>query len=242
MAQLGGAKHRKRCSMEEFSLACTLYNTTREASITLVMTRELRKWHNLNQLGFTPSAQTEPATFDDLTVRVKRKWLADGSNSFPVITSYPCLTSIVNATNAHSLHRPRCRCVYGPIADIVILANSMVQLGRSLQRPYFCHSQSRLSSGHTWRVLSHLEMQWKWKACCRFPGQYIIQVEYIPAELTLQMPHATVHSSLVADAWLAWQSMHRSMMWLRQMAQLSTTMSQAQRATAFHCVGVSLPK
>lgn len=25
------------------------------------------------------------------------------------------------------------------------------------------------------------------------------------------------------------------MMWLRQMAQLSTTMSQAQRATAFHC-------
>ena len=59
---------------------------------------------------------------------------------------------------------------------------------------------------------------------------------YIPAELTLQIPHATVHSSLVADAWLAWQSMHKSMMWLRQMAQLSTTMSQAQRATAFHCI------
>jgi hypothetical protein len=58
----------------------------------------------------------------------------------------------------------------------------------------------------------------------------------IPAELTLQIPHATVHSSLVADAWLAWQSMHKSMMWLRQMAQLSTTMSQAQRATAFHCI------
>ena len=52
---------------------------------------------------------------------------------------------------------------------------------------------------------------------------------------TLQIPHATVHSSLVAEAWLAWQSMHRSMMWLRQMAQLSTTMSQAQSATAFHC-------
>jgi hypothetical protein len=30
--------------------------------------------------------------------------------------------------------------------------------------------------------------------------------------LTLQMPQATVHSSLVADAWLAWHSMHRSMM------------------------------
>src|SRR5690242_2647656 len=49
------------------------------------------------------------------------------------------------------------------------------------------------------------------------------------------MPQATVHSSLVAEAWLAWHSMQRSMMWLRQMAQLSTTMSQAQRATAFHC-------
>ena len=55
------------------------------------------------------------------------------------------------------------------------------------------------------------------------------------SRLTLQMPQATVHSSLVADAWLAWHSMHRSMMWLRQMAQLSTTMSHAQSATAFHC-------
>jgi len=54
------------------------------------------------------------------------------------------------------------------------------------------------------------------------------------ARLTLQIPQATVHSSLVADAWLAWHSMQRSMMWLRQMAQLSTTMSHAQRATAFH--------
>lgn len=43
--------------------------------------------------------------------------------------------------------------------------------------------------------------------------------------LTLQTPQATVHSSLVADAWLAWHSMHRSMMWFRQIAQLSTTMS-----------------
>lgn len=53
--------------------------------------------------------------------------------------------------------------------------------------------------------------------------------------LTLQIPQATVHSSLVALAWLAWQSIHRSMMWFLQMAQLSTTMSQAQSATAFHC-------
>jgi hypothetical protein len=60
--------------------------------------------------------------------------------------------------------------------------------------------------------------------------------------LTLQMPQATVHSSLVAEAWFAWHSMQRSMMWLRQMAQLSTTMSQAQRATAFHCDMLALPR
>ena len=58
-------------------------------------------------------------------------------------------------------------------------------------------------------------MQWKWNAW-------------------LHIPHATVHSSDVAEAWLAWHSMHKSMMWFRQMAQLSTTMSQAHRATAFH--------
>jgi len=33
-------------------------------------------------------------------------------------------------------------------------------------RPYFWNSQSRLSSGHTCRVFSHREMQWKWNACC----------------------------------------------------------------------------
>ena len=104
------------------------------------------------------------------------------------------------------------------------------------QRPYFWNSQSRLSSGQTWRVLSQREMQWKWKAC------YTLKVSSKPpcisltALLTLQIPQATVHSSEVAEAWLAWQSIQRSMMWLRQMAQLSTTMSQAQRATAFHCV------
>ena len=34
--------------------------------------------------------------------------------------------------------------------------------------------------------------------------------------------------------WLAWHSMQRSMMWFLQMAQLSTTMSQAHNATADH--------
>lgn len=37
------------------------------------------------------------------------------------------------------------------------------------------------------------------------------------------------------------EDVQRSMMWLRQMAQLSTTMSQAQRATAFHCIQVVSP-
>jgi len=82
-------------------------------------------------------------------------------------------------------------------------------------RPYFWNSQSLLSSGQTCRVLSQREMQWKWKAW-------------------LQIPQATVHSSFTAEAWFAWHSIHRSMIWLRQIAQLSTTMSHAHRATAFH--------
>merc|ERR1719211_903903 len=83
------------------------------------------------------------------------------------------------------------------------------------QCPYFWNSQSLLSRGQTCLVFSQREMQWKWKAW-------------------LHIPQATVHSSLVALAWLAWHSMHKSMMWFLQMAQLSTTMSQAHRATAFH--------
>lgn len=53
---------------------------------------------------------------------------------------------------------------------------------------YLWNSHSLLSSGHTCRVLSQREMQWKWKAW-------------------LHTPQATVHSSLVAEAWLAWHSM-----------------------------------
>jgi hypothetical protein len=32
--------------------------------------------------------------------------------------------------------------------------------------PYFWNSQSLLSSWQTCLVFNHLEMQWKWKACC----------------------------------------------------------------------------
>merc|ERR1719343_1434193 len=84
-----------------------------------------------------------------------------------------------------------------------------------LQRPYFWNSHSPLSNGQTCLVFSHLEMQWKWNAW-------------------LQTPQATVHSSLVWEPWFAWHSMQRSIMWLRQMAQLSTTMSHAHNATALH--------
>jgi len=41
----------------------------------------------------------------------------------------------------------------------------------------------------------------------------------------LHPPHATVHSAHVANVWFAWHSMHKFMMWLQQMAQVSTTMS-----------------
>ena len=76
--------------------------------------------------------------------------------------------------------------------------------------PYFWKLHSLLSSGQTWRVFSQREMQWKWNAW-------------------LQTPQETVHSSLVAELWFAWNSMQRSMMWFRQMAQLSTIMSEVTK-------------
>lgn len=49
-------------------------------------------------------------------------------------------------------------------------------------------------------------MQWKWKACCLalVLVWYLGSVGVMSEEgRTLQMPQATVHSSLVADAWFA---------------------------------------
>lgn len=71
---------------------------------------------------------------------------------------------------------------------------------------YFWSSHSRLSSGHTFLVLSQREMQWKWNACCRRARQ-TLQPRTQSTRRTLQMPHAAVHSSLVAETWFAWQSM-----------------------------------
>lgn len=81
--------------------------------------------------------------------------------------------------------------------------------------PYFWNSQSLLSNGQTWRVLSQREMQWKWNAW-------------------LQTPHAAVHSSPVAVAWFAWHSIHKSIRWLRHMAQVSFWISHAHKAKPFH--------
>lgn len=102
----------------------------------------------------------------------------------------------------------------------------------------------------TWRVLSQREMQWKWKAWLHTPhatvhswkGQGWIKFVQISGsngseKSQVQKPLRQLPvklTSLVWLAWLAWHSMHRSMIWLRQIAQLSTTMSHAHRATAFH--------
>ncbi len=122
--------------------------------------------------------------------------------------------------------------------------------------PYFWNSQSLLSSGQTWRALSHLEMQWKWNACCelvsdspRFGNDgedppHIADSPSNRAFLTscrslvcLAFDACCLGTSvqLLQDAAAARWYSHRSMMWFLQMAQLSTTMSQAQSATAFHC-------
>ena len=46
-----------------------------------------------------------------------------------------------------------------------------------------------------------------------------------------------MHSWVGLEAWLAWHSIHRSMMWFLQIAQLSTTMSQDHILTQFHFLG-----
>ena len=67
----------------------------------------------------------------------------------------------------------------------------------------------------TWRVLSHLEMQWKWKAwlhlfkqifnnCIKCDGRKARpKPKYVSDRNESHIPQATVHSSLVAEAWLA---------------------------------------
>lgn len=89
---------------------------------------------------------------------------------------------------------------------------------RSQTLTYFCISHSRLSSGHTLRVFSQRDIQWKWNACCwtsrsvqlavhtRQFGMTtsVVRVTVDQSRIrTLHIPHAALHSSLVDDTWLA---------------------------------------
>lgn len=104
--------------------------------------------------------------------------------------------------------KPRCAVMimwYCPLYTDPKPRQSSRDIPRIAQRPYFWNSQSLLSRGHTWRAFSHLEMQWKWKACYRrdmllalVPGSFCLAVGWWSC--TLHMPQATVHSSLVAEA------------------------------------------
>ena len=116
---------------------------------------------------------------------------------------------------------------------------------------YFWNSHSRLSRGHTWRVLSQREMQWKWNACCVGSGGACDMGEArsirsprrqscarsIHALLTLQMPHATVHSSDVADAWFAWHSMPACTHDVPRCAAWSATRPETSMARATAALG-----
>lgn len=67
---------------------------------------------------------------------------------------------------ADTLHRSTASSKAKQLAAFV-LSPSSTPLKCLPYRPYFWNSQSLLSRGQTWRALSHLEMQWKWKACCK---------------------------------------------------------------------------
>src|SRR6266536_1645098 len=93
-------------------------------------------------------------------------------------------------------------------------------------------------------------MQWKWKACwrvwsassrddihgmfdlhCRYPKQLctlrsLLKLGWLDIRCLSSVSEPEVLNELV--------NLHRSMMWFLQMAQLSTTISQAHKATAFH--------
>lgn len=90
-----------------------------------------------------------------------------------------------------------------------------------LELPFSVVERADLTSLQPARDAVEVESVLKWKDV-----NIILYLGQLIRRLTLQTPQATVHSSLVALAWLAWHSMQRSIMWLRQIAQLSTTMSR----------------
>lgn len=81
--------------------------------------------------------------------------------------------------------------------------------------PHLANCQGWLSNGHASLVLIHLLIQCKWKAW-------------------LQTPQAATHSLSVSVMAFGWHSMHGSIIWFLQIAQLSTAISHDQNATAVH--------
>lgn len=74
-------------------------------------------------------------------------------------------------------------------------------------------SHAELSSGQTCLVFNHREMQCVWKAWLQRPQEI---VQPVPSFI------------------FAWHSIHSSIMWFRQIAQLSTTISHVHNATALN--------
>ena len=97
------------------------------------------------------------------------------------------------------------------------------------QRPYFWNSHSLLSNGHTCLVFNQRLIQCKWNAWLHTPHA-TLHSSFAPVGLLLFAPVVVV----LVCCWLAWHSMQRSIMWLRQMAQVSTWMSQLHSATPCH--------
>lgn len=86
---------------------------------------------------------------------------------------------------------------------------------RSAYLPYFWNCHSLLSKGQTLRVFNHLEIQCIWKAW-------------------LHDPHAAIHSFDELLIEFGWHSIQGSIRWFLQIAQVSTTISHDQNATAVH--------
>ena len=124
--------------------------------------------------------------------------------------------------------------------------------------PYFWNSQSLLSSGHTCLVFNQRDMQWKWKACyspvsfrrvekarrqrclhCRFPRRPCtphssMMLDSLDTRCLRSRRRLAQIRSVTTTAPDGQCNSQRSMMWFLQMAQLSTTISHAHKATAFH--------
>ena len=83
------------------------------------------------------------------------------------------------------------------------------------QFPYLSKSHYTLQRGQVYIFFSHLEMQWKWNAW-------------------LQVPHATLHSSVPPLSWLAWHSIQTSIRCCLHIEHWSYSPSHFHIVTALH--------